>query len=188
MASAAFSAGRPRRLKAGSRLRLFGSGPARHPCGGPFGSVSRQTIYRVNCPSGASRSINSAGRGAVMQEIEQSLEKLGMSEYAQRFAENGIDLGVLPDLTDQDLKEIGVLLGHRRKLLRAIADLGSAGAAEHVPAPASAAPVTAPTSAPAEASGERRHVTVMFCDLVVTRDYRGYARRSGWPFCRAKFL
>ena len=112
--------------------------------------------------------------------------KLGMSEYAQRFAENGIDLGVLPDLTDQDLKEIGVLLGHRRKLLRAIADLGSAGAAEHVPAPASAAPVTAPTSAPAEASGERRHVTVMFCDLVVTRDYRGYARRSGRPFCRAK--
>jgi hypothetical protein len=46
-----------------------------------------------------------------------------MSEYVQRFAENGIDFGVLPDLTDQDLKDIGVLLGHRRKLLRAIADL-----------------------------------------------------------------
>jgi hypothetical protein len=61
-----------------------------------------------------------------MQETADWLEKLGMSEYAPRFAENGIDFGVLSDLTDQDLKEIGVLLGHRRKLLRAIADLGSA--------------------------------------------------------------
>ena len=58
-----------------------------------------------------------------MQEIAEWLDKLGMSEYAQRFAENGIDFGVLPDLTDQDLKDIGVLLGHRRKLLRAIAEL-----------------------------------------------------------------
>jgi hypothetical protein len=52
-----------------------------------------------------------------MQQIADWLEKLGMSEYAQRFAENGIDLGVLPDLTDQDLKELGILLGHRRKQL-----------------------------------------------------------------------
>ena len=58
-----------------------------------------------------------------MQRIADWLEKLGMSEYAERFAENAIDFSVLPDLTDQDLKELGVLLGHRRKLLRAIADL-----------------------------------------------------------------
>ena len=44
-----------------------------------------------------------------MQQIADWLEKLGMSEYAQRFAENGIDFSVLPDLTDQDLKDIGVL-------------------------------------------------------------------------------
>ena len=63
-----------------------------------------------------------ADRGALqMQQIADWLEKLGMSEYAQRFAENGIDFSVLPDLTDKDLKDIGVLLGHRRKLLRAIA-------------------------------------------------------------------
>ena len=55
-----------------------------------------------------------------MQQIADWLEKLGMSEYAQRFAENDIDVSVLPDLTDQDLKEIGVLLGHRRKMLAAI--------------------------------------------------------------------
>ena len=70
-----------------------------------------------------------------MQQIAEWLEKLGMSEYAQRFAENGIDFGVLPDLTDQDLKDIGVLLGHRRKLLRAIAELKEVekGAAETQP-------------------------------------------------------
>jgi class 3 adenylate cyclase len=101
-----------------------------------------------------------------MQETADWLEKLAMSEYAPRFAENGIDFGVLSDLTDQDLKEIGVLLGHRRKLLRAIADLGSASAAEHVPPPASAAPVAALTSALTEAAGERGHATVKFCDLV----------------------
>ena len=55
-----------------------------------------------------------------MQQIAEWLEKLGMSEYAQRFAENGIDVSVLPHLTDQDLKDIGVLLGHRRKMLAAI--------------------------------------------------------------------
>ena len=73
------------------------------------------STYRLNCPSGGSRSINSAGRGAVMQEVEQWPAKLGMSEYAERFAENRIDFGVLPDLTDQDLKDIGVVLGDRRK-------------------------------------------------------------------------
>jgi hypothetical protein len=50
-----------------------------------------------------------------MQQITDWLEKLGMSEYAQRFAENDIDMAVLPDLTDQHLKDLGVSLGHRLK-------------------------------------------------------------------------
>ena len=78
---------------------------------------------------------------------------------AQRFADNAISLSTLRDLTDQDLKELGVLLGHRRKMLRAIAELG----ATTVIAPA------APTTGPERESpddGERRHLTVMFCDLV----------------------
>jgi hypothetical protein len=54
-----------------------------------------------------------------MQQIADWLEKLGMSEYAQRFAESRIDFSVLPDLTDQDLKDLGVVLGDRRKILRA---------------------------------------------------------------------
>ena len=60
-----------------------------------------------------------------MQKISDWLEKLGLSEYTERFAENDIDFTILPDLTDQDLEKIGVAsLGHRRKLLRAIANLG----------------------------------------------------------------
>ena len=86
------------------------------------------------------------------------LESIGLGEYAQRFADNAIDLSILRDLTDQDLKELGVLLGHRRKMLRAIAELG----ATTVIAPA--APATEPSRVPDE--GERRHLTVMFCDFV----------------------
>jgi hypothetical protein len=52
-----------------------------------------------------------------MQEITDWLTRLGLPEYAGAFAENGIDVSVLPHLTDQDLKDIGVLLGHRRKIL-----------------------------------------------------------------------
>jgi len=59
-----------------------------------------------------------------MQQILDWLEKLGLGQYAKRFAENDIDFDVLNDLTDQDLEKIGVAsLGHRRKLLRAIANI-----------------------------------------------------------------
>ena len=55
-----------------------------------------------------------------MQEIGDFLEKLGMPEYGERFAENDIDASVLPHLTDQSLKELGVSLGPRLKILAAI--------------------------------------------------------------------
>jgi len=59
-----------------------------------------------------------------MQEIADWLQKLGLGQYAQRFAENDISFGILLDLTDQDLKELGVAsLGHRRQLLSVIAGL-----------------------------------------------------------------
>jgi SAM domain (Sterile alpha motif)/Adenylate and Guanylate cyclase catalytic domain len=95
-----------------------------------------------------------------MQQIADWLKKLGMSEYAQRFAENRIDFSVLPDLTDQDLEKVGVVLGDRRKILRAIANLGATPAT-------TARPIAAATPATtAEAVAERRQVTVMFSDLV----------------------
>jgi class 3 adenylate cyclase len=93
-----------------------------------------------------------------MQEIADWLKTLGMSEYAERFAENGIDISVLGDLTDQDLKDIGVLLGHRRKMLRAIGEL-------HGTTPGPRESVVAPEPKPQD-SAERRQVTVMFSDLV----------------------
>ncbi len=93
-----------------------------------------------------------------MQQIADWLERLGLSEYAQRFAENGIDISVLRYLTEQDLKDIGVLLGHRRKMLAAIAALAGA--------PAATGPPPAAVEPKPHDSAERRQVTVMFSDLV----------------------
>jgi class 3 adenylate cyclase/predicted ATPase len=107
-----------------------------------------------------------------VREIAEWLAKLGMSEYAQRFAENRIDFTVLRDLSDEDLKELGVVLGDRRKILRAIEGLdGSspAAAAERAAVTAdlpAAAETTVPARPAADANGERRYLTVMFCDLV----------------------
>ena len=58
-----------------------------------------------------------------MTGIAEWLASIGLGEYAERFRENAIDLSVVRDLTEQDLKDLGVLLGHRRKVLRAIAEL-----------------------------------------------------------------
>src|SRR5262249_7384569 len=66
------------------------------------------------------------GENGTVQTIAEWLASLGLPEYAQRFAEHHVDASVLPDLTDQDLIELGVPLGHRRKLLRAIAELDEA--------------------------------------------------------------
>src|SRR5215472_374655 len=94
-------------------------------------------------------------------DIGDWLRGLGLERYEQAFRENEIDLRVLPELTADDLKELGVAaIGHRRLLLKAIADLAAGAgraAAEDVPA-------ASPANATAEA--ERRQLTVMFCDLV----------------------
>ena len=92
-----------------------------------------------------------------MQQIAHWLEKLGMSEYAERFAENKIDVSVLRHLTDQDLKDIGVALGHRRKILAAITEFADA-------APAVSKPVLAAEPKTRD-SAERRQVTVTFFRL-----------------------
>src|SRR5262249_28678253 len=91
-----------------------------------------------------------------MKGIAEWLTSIGMSEYDQRYAYNAIDLSVIRDLTEQDLKDLGVLLGHRRKILRAIAELDAAAPA---PTETAAEPM-------ARDDAERRHLTVMICDLV----------------------
>ena len=80
------------------------------------------------------------------------LRELGLEQYEPAFRENEIDERVLPSLTAADLRDLGItLVGHRRRLLDAIAALGTTAPAATVPAPAVA---------------ERRQMTVMFCDLV----------------------
>src|SRR5215472_4530353 len=87
------------------------------------------------------------------------LRGLGLERYEQAFRENEIDEEVLPGLTADDLKDLGVaLVGHRRRLLDAIAALGASAA--------TAAATVAPRDAPAPTDAERRQLTVVFCDLV----------------------
>lgn len=88
-------------------------------------------------------------------DIAHWLEGLGLSRYTKTFARNDIDLEVLPDLSDDDLKELGLTLGHRRKLLKAVAGL-----------PAEKKHAPPPTTARTKAEAERRQLTVMFVDLV----------------------
>ena len=98
------------------------------------------------------------------------LRSLGLGKYEAIFRENDIDETVLPSLTHETLKELGVAsFGHRVKLLDAIAALRNDASVQTPPVAAAPARPSAatPTAAPvAEAVGERRHVTVMFCDLV----------------------
>ena len=89
-----------------------------------------------------------------MQQIADWLEKLGMSEYAKRFVENRIDFSIVPDLTDQHLKDLGLPLGDRLKVLRAIRELSGTVSASPQP------------EARTQDAAERRQVTVMFSDLV----------------------
>jgi class 3 adenylate cyclase len=90
------------------------------------------------------------------------LRSLGLEQYEATFRENAINEKVLPNLTAEDLKDMGVgIVGHRRMLLDAIALLRAEGSAK---APPTEAPATA--EKPAQDTAERRQVTVMFSDLV----------------------
>ena len=87
------------------------------------------------------------------------LRGLGLERYEQAFRENEIDEEVLPGLTADDLKDLGVaLVGHRRRLLDAIAALGAAP-------PRAVVPAREERGAVMSAEAERRQLTVMFCDL-----------------------
>ncbi len=102
-----------------------------------------------------------------MTNIRSWLEAIGLGQYADAFESNDVDLDVLAELNDADFANLGLSLGHRRKLLKALRDgiqhsfveqAPSQSAEEHTPRD-SAAPNAAP-------GAERRQLTVMFCDLV----------------------
>jgi class 3 adenylate cyclase/predicted ATPase len=92
--------------------------------------------------------------GCRTMDIGSWLLSLGLEQYEALFRENDIDAEVLGDLTDADLEKLGVTLGHRKRLLKAIGELASA---DKIAPPTSLAPST---------TAERRPITVMFCDLV----------------------
>jgi class 3 adenylate cyclase/tetratricopeptide (TPR) repeat protein len=91
-----------------------------------------------------------------MQNVNAWLASLGLSLYAKSFAEQDIDAEVLRDLTDVDLQKIGVSLGHRKRILRAIAELDEG----------TMTGLRSPAKRGNRDEGERRQVTVLFCDLV----------------------
>jgi class 3 adenylate cyclase/tetratricopeptide (TPR) repeat protein len=98
-----------------------------------------------------------------MAEVKDWLEEIALGRYAELFAEHHIDFDVLCDLTESDLAQLGITLGDRKRLMRAIAKLaeGSVPPAAEAPGPPAAGP---PMGTVREA--ERRQLTVMFCDMV----------------------
>jgi class 3 adenylate cyclase len=110
-------------------------------------------------------------KGATM-DVGGWLRGLGLGQFEATFRESEIDFDVLPELTEPDLEKLGVPLGHRKRLLKAIASLGATAALGPAPAQSPAAQAIAPPTP--ETAGERRHLTVMFCDLV---DSTGIAAR-----------
>lgn len=100
-----------------------------------------------------------------MSEVRQWLDELGLGQYADAFEENAVDTDLLSDLDDSDLEKLGVsLLGHRKRILKAIATCDSKSDDDSRTSSATS-PVM--QEAPARAGEvERRQITVMFCDLV----------------------
>src|SRR5438067_760111 len=85
------------------------------------------------------------------------LRSLGLGQYEALFRASDIDADILPELTEVDFEKLGVSLGHRKRLLRAISCLAT---------PETLAVPSAPTGAMPQDTAERRQLTVMFCDLV----------------------
>src|SRR5689334_5893393 len=100
-------------------------------------------------------------------DVEGWLKSLGLEQYAAAFGENAIDAEVLPTLTTDDLKEMGVVpIGHRRRLLDAIAKLQNGSASSQAVSPPGDHSTPTPIASADSQGGERRQLTVMFCDLV----------------------
>src|SRR6516165_510272 len=98
------------------------------------------------------------------------LRILGLDQYEAAFRDNSVDADLLPRLTAEDLKDLGITsVGHRRRLLDAISELRSPTLTPATPIGTPAPSPPSPTSPPAivsEVAAERRPITVMFCDLV----------------------
>jgi class 3 adenylate cyclase/tetratricopeptide (TPR) repeat protein len=100
-------------------------------------------------------------------DVADWLRTLGFERYEAAFQENDVDAELLPNLTADDLRDLGIIsVGHRRRILEAIAALRPEGTRAGDPVRFPPLPPTSPTGSPDETTGERRQLTVMFCDLV----------------------
>jgi class 3 adenylate cyclase len=100
-------------------------------------------------------------------DVGEWLQALGLGQYEAAFRENDVDVELLPNLTADDLRDLGITsVGHRRRILEAITALRLEAAPADNPAPLSSHSPTSPTGSLVETTGERRQLTVMFCDLV----------------------
>ena len=107
-----------------------------------------------------------------MDNIAHWLSQLGLGQYADVFTENAIDEEVLQDLVESDLEKLGIKLGHRKKLLKAISTLQAGSTISPVDSPGdSTASPSVGAIRPAEA--KRRQLTIMFCDLVGSTELSG---------------
>jgi hypothetical protein len=110
-------------------------------------------------------------------DVGEWLKSLGLEQYEAAFRENAVDAEVLPTLTADDLKEMGVVpIGHRRRLLEAIATLRFKVVPDEASAQVSSPPALADPTAQSYASettAERRPLSVMFCDLTAKRAMPG---------------
>ena len=99
-----------------------------------------------------------------MNSFEEWLAAAGLEQYRSAFVENDIDFSIVRKLTESDLKELGLTLGHRKKFFEALSILDPH--TETIPTAGRSQPESEPISSLTEQSGERRQLTVMFCDLV----------------------
>jgi class 3 adenylate cyclase len=98
-------------------------------------------------------------------DVGDGLRGVGLTQYEATFRTHDIDVDVLPDVTEADLEKIGLPLGARKRLMKAIANLRPAESTPSTPPPEPPRPPAAP-SPPPRPDAERRPITVMFCDLV----------------------
>ena len=113
-------------------------------------------------------------------DVREWLRSLGLGQYEEEFRDDKIDFDVLADLTDGDLEKLGVPLGDRRRLLRAIPYIARD---EPLPAPSRPSPAAlakAPGSFAQSDLGERRPITVMFCDLVGSTELAAVLDPEDW--------
>src|SRR5499425_2124171 len=117
----------------------------------PNPSTARPWTGRFN------RGMIRSGPWSAAMDVGGWLRSLGLGQYEALFRASEIDADILPELSEVDLEKLGVPLGHRKRLLRAISGLA---------APETVAAPTAPTGPKPHDAAERRQLTVMFCDLV----------------------